>query len=337
MITMEFFDGAVEISDAEVDDQVIGEGLMLVRKLWDAGIAHRDIKPANLMVRDSRVLLIDVFFVQVLPTPWRQAVDLANMMLVLALHTDAPRVYREALKHFTPDEIAEAFAATRGVASPTQLRQFLKRDERDLISEFRELAPARRADRHPALEPATCRDRRRDDPGVRHLHPGRVRAVPSRRGPRCRGARVRHRAHHDPDGTSGTVSDPASLRRLAPHRMGNRHRDRHTAAKPPSIWESTRSGPPRSSSPSRPNVQPPGRPRRHQPPPRSTSTPSREGASHTASSLPKAPNRTSSRTSKRPWLPSHDRCWWHTSSARSVSPYAEPAPHAIHDGIAPGG
>ncbi len=144
MITMEFFDDAVEISEAEVDDTVIGEGLMLVRKLWDAGIAHRDIKPANLMVRDSRVLLIDVFFVQVLPTPWRQAVDLANMMLVLALHTDAPRVYREALKHFTPDEIAEAFAATRGVASPTQLRQFLKRDERDLISEFRELAPARR-------------------------------------------------------------------------------------------------------------------------------------------------------------------------------------------------
>ncbi len=144
MITMEFFDGAVEISEAEVDDEVIGEGLMLVRKLWDAGIAHRDIKPANLMVRDSRVLLIDVFFVQVLPTPWRQAVDLANMMLVLALHTDAPRVYREALKHFTPDEIAEAFAATRGVASPTQLRQFLKRDDRDLISEFRELAPARR-------------------------------------------------------------------------------------------------------------------------------------------------------------------------------------------------
>jgi tRNA A-37 threonylcarbamoyl transferase component Bud32 len=144
LIAMEFFEGAVEISEADVNDGIIDSGLLMVRKLWDAGIAHRDIKPANLMVRDGRVLLIDVFFVQVRPSPWRQAVDLANMMLVLAVHTDAERVYRHAVKYFTPDEIAEAFAATRGVASPTQLRQFLKRDRRDLISEFRALTPPRR-------------------------------------------------------------------------------------------------------------------------------------------------------------------------------------------------
>jgi tRNA A-37 threonylcarbamoyl transferase component Bud32/membrane-associated phospholipid phosphatase len=144
LIAMEFFEGAVEISEAEVDDRVIDNGLLLVRKLWDEGIAHRDIKPANIMVRDGRVLLIDVFFVQVRPSPWRQAVDLANMMLVLAVRTDAARVYRQAVNYFTPDEVAEAFAATRGVASPTQLRQFLKRDRRDLISEFRALTPPRR-------------------------------------------------------------------------------------------------------------------------------------------------------------------------------------------------
>jgi tRNA A-37 threonylcarbamoyl transferase component Bud32/membrane-associated phospholipid phosphatase len=144
LIAMEFFERAVEISQGKVDDRVIDNGLLLVRKLWNAGIAHRDIKPANLMVRNSDVLLIDVFFVQVRPSPWRQAVDLANMMLVLAVQTDAERVYRHAVKYFSPDEIAEAFAATRGVASPTQLRQFLKRDRRDLISEFRALAPPRR-------------------------------------------------------------------------------------------------------------------------------------------------------------------------------------------------
>jgi tRNA A-37 threonylcarbamoyl transferase component Bud32 len=142
MIAMEFFEGAVEISEAEIDDAIIDDGLRLVRKLWDARIAHRDIKPANLMVRDSRVLLIDVFFVQVCPSPWREAVDLANMMLVLAIQTDAERVYRHAVTYFTGDEIAEAFAATRGVA--TQLRQFMKRDGRDLISEFRALTPPRR-------------------------------------------------------------------------------------------------------------------------------------------------------------------------------------------------
>jgi hypothetical protein len=82
--------------------------------------------------------------VQVRPSPWRQAVDLGNMMLVLAVRTDAERVYERALRHFTPAEIAEAFAATRGVASPTQLRTVMKSDGRDLLDEFRRLAPQRR-------------------------------------------------------------------------------------------------------------------------------------------------------------------------------------------------
>jgi tRNA A-37 threonylcarbamoyl transferase component Bud32 len=144
LIVMEFFQGAKEIGEAEVDQGVIDQGLGLVRRLWDAGVAHRDIKPANLMVRDGKLLLIDVFFVQVRPSPWRQAVDLANMMLVLACRSDPDLVYQRALKLFTPDEIAEAFAATRGVASPTQLRAFMKRDPRDLMARFRALAPPRR-------------------------------------------------------------------------------------------------------------------------------------------------------------------------------------------------
>ncbi len=89
MMVTEFFDGSVEIGDAAVDDQIIDEGLQLVRQLWDAGIAHRDIKPANLLVKDGHLQLIDVAFVQVRPSPWREAVDLANMMLVLAVRTDA--------------------------------------------------------------------------------------------------------------------------------------------------------------------------------------------------------------------------------------------------------
>jgi membrane-associated phospholipid phosphatase/tRNA A-37 threonylcarbamoyl transferase component Bud32 len=144
MLVTEFLDGAEEIGEADIDDAVIDDGLLLVRKLWDAGVAHRDVKPANLLVRDSKVWLIDVFFVQFRPSPWRQAVDLANMMLVLGVRTDAERVYRKALDHFTPDEIAEAFAATRGVASPSQLRSAMKSDGRDLLAEFRALAPPRR-------------------------------------------------------------------------------------------------------------------------------------------------------------------------------------------------
>ena len=144
MVVTEYFDGAVEIGGADLDDQLIDQGLLLIRALWDAGIAHRDIKPGNLMVRAGQLLLIDVAFAQVRPSPWRQAVDLGNMMLVLAIRTDPARVYRQALNYFNEPELAEAFAATRGVASPTQLRAFMKRDPRDLLAEFRKLAPQRR-------------------------------------------------------------------------------------------------------------------------------------------------------------------------------------------------
>jgi tRNA A-37 threonylcarbamoyl transferase component Bud32 len=144
LLVTEYFDGAAEIGGADIDDQLIDQGLSLIRALWDAGIAHRDIKPGNLMVRAGQLLLIDVAFAQVRPSPWRQAVDLGNMMLVLAVRTSPARVYRQALNRFTEAELAEAFAATRGVASPTQLRAFMKRDPRDLLAEFRTLAPPRR-------------------------------------------------------------------------------------------------------------------------------------------------------------------------------------------------
>jgi tRNA A-37 threonylcarbamoyl transferase component Bud32 len=144
LIAMEFFEDAVEISEAQVDDQIIDDGLQLIRKMWDTGLSHRDIKPANLMVQNGRLRLIDVFFVQVRPSPWRQAVDLGNMMLVLALRSDPDHVYEMALAYFTPDELAEAFAATRGVASPSQLRASMKADGRGLLEKFRQLAPERK-------------------------------------------------------------------------------------------------------------------------------------------------------------------------------------------------
>jgi hypothetical protein len=144
LIAMEFFENAVEISEAEIDDRIIDQGLQVIRRMWDVGLSHRDIKPANLMVQNGRLRLIDVFFVQVRPSPWRQAVDLGNMMLVLALRSDPQLVYERALAYFTPEELSEAFAATRGVASPSQLRASMKADGRGLLETFRELAPPRK-------------------------------------------------------------------------------------------------------------------------------------------------------------------------------------------------
>ena len=143
LLVTEFLLGAKEIGDPEleVDDDLIDQGLQAVRCLWDGGLAHRDLKPANIMVRNGKLVLIDVAFGEVRPSPWRQAVDLANMMLVLAIRTDAERVYRRALRYFSEIEVAEAFAATRGVTSPTQLRGLMRAHGGDLIAEFRELAP----------------------------------------------------------------------------------------------------------------------------------------------------------------------------------------------------
>ena len=126
LLVTEFFDDAVELGQADVDDAVIDDGLALIRKLWDAGLAHRDIKPANLLVRDGHLLLIDVAFAEVRPSPWRQAVDLANMMLCLALRSDPELVYQRALRQFSVAEISEAFAAARGLALPSQLRRMLR-------------------------------------------------------------------------------------------------------------------------------------------------------------------------------------------------------------------
>jgi tRNA A-37 threonylcarbamoyl transferase component Bud32 len=143
LITFEFFDQATELGEAEVDEAIIDQGLGIIRKLWDAGLAHRDIKPANLLVRDGRMMLIDVAFVQAHPSPWRQAVDLANMMLCLALRSDPELVYARALRLFTVAEITEAFAATRGLTMPSQLRNLMREKGRDLHNEFLELLPER--------------------------------------------------------------------------------------------------------------------------------------------------------------------------------------------------
>ena len=141
MLVTEFFEDSKNLGDSEVDDAIIDEGLHLIRQFWDIGVAHRDIKPANLLVQRGHLQLVDVSGLEVRPTPWRQAVDLANMMLTLALQSDPDRVYARATQVFTPDEIAEAFASAQGMAIPTELSGRLKEDPRPLMARFKELAP----------------------------------------------------------------------------------------------------------------------------------------------------------------------------------------------------
>jgi hypothetical protein len=80
--------------------------------------------------------------VEARPSPWRQAVDLANMMLCLALRSSPERVYRRALQYFTVQEITEGFAAAHGLALPSQLRHMLRAQGRNLHAEFIRLLPS---------------------------------------------------------------------------------------------------------------------------------------------------------------------------------------------------
>jgi hypothetical protein len=141
LLVTEFVENAVELEHAAVDHRLIDNGLGIIRRLWDAGLAHRDIKPANLLVRGEEMLLIDVAFAEVRPTPWRQAVDLANMMLCLALRSSAELVYDRALLQFSVAEITEAFGAARGLALPSQLRHALRDAGRDVHADFLRLLP----------------------------------------------------------------------------------------------------------------------------------------------------------------------------------------------------
>ena len=147
VIVTEFLQNAKEMGDADVDDDIIDQSLLLVRKLWDAGMAHRDIKPANVMVADGRVVLIDPAFATIRPSAWRQAVDLGNMMIILALRSSPEHVYERSLRFFSPDDVAEAFAAMRSITIPSQSRSSLallrKAEGVDIVERFRELAPPR--------------------------------------------------------------------------------------------------------------------------------------------------------------------------------------------------
>jgi len=63
------------------------------------------------------------------------------MLLVLALRSDPKSGYERALRQFSVQEISEAFAATRGLTMPSQLRRMLRAQGRDLHAEFLQLLP----------------------------------------------------------------------------------------------------------------------------------------------------------------------------------------------------
>ncbi|MGY1679939.1 RIO1 family regulatory kinase/ATPase domain-containing protein [Geodermatophilus sp. SYSU D01176] len=141
LLVTELVPDAVEVLDSGVDDAVVDDALRQVRRLWAVGAAHRDIKPSNVLARGDRVYLVDVSFGELRPSWWRQAVDLANMALTLALVAGPRRVVERAQAFFTPEELAEALAATSSMTIPRQLARRLTDADGDMVEEFRALLP----------------------------------------------------------------------------------------------------------------------------------------------------------------------------------------------------
>ena len=143
LLVTDFVGDAIAITATALDDEMIRNALQGIRSMWDAGLAHRDIKPANLLVSGDVIYLIDLAFGEIRPTPWREAADLANMMLTLSLVAPPSQVHRVAAEIFTEDEIGEAFAVARSITIPGELRQAMKEAPIDVLEENRRLAPSR--------------------------------------------------------------------------------------------------------------------------------------------------------------------------------------------------
>jgi tRNA A-37 threonylcarbamoyl transferase component Bud32 len=142
LLVTELVPNSVEILEATVDDDVIDDALHQVRQLWSAGAAHRDIKPSNVLVQGgSWVYLIDVSFGELRPSRWRQAADLANMLLTLGLAVGPERVVQRALDQFEAQELAEAFATASSLTIPRQLGRRLTAADGDLVQQFCALLP----------------------------------------------------------------------------------------------------------------------------------------------------------------------------------------------------
>ena len=182
--------------------------------------------------------MIDVFFVQVRPSPWRQAVDLANMMLVLALRSDAQTVYEKALG-------TSPRGALGGVRRDTWCGE---PDAAPQLHEAGRTRPARGVPGgwHPRVRASGSSDgapaSRTDTPHVAPRHRcGRLQhlAVLPEPGQR-RDPGVRNQPNDDPDGPGGAIGHTPAVYPVAS--FGLEHLCRDDRARPRELRTHSNSG-----------------------------------------------------------------------------------------------
>ena len=143
MIVMEFFEDSVEISEAEVDDHVDRPGAGLVRRMWDIGLGaprHQARQPHGAARRappDRRVLRSGPTLSLATSRGPGEHDDGAG-----AAHGRSSRVRAcAAILLARRDRRGVRRHAWRGEPHPAPI--MMKEQGRDLLAEFRALAPAR--------------------------------------------------------------------------------------------------------------------------------------------------------------------------------------------------
>ena len=113
MLVTEFFENARNLGDAQVDDQVIDDGVAMVRTFWDIGVAPAtSSRPTS--VKDVHLHLVDVSASSP-PLTWRQAVDLSKILLCWPWA--GPRSVLPAPPWNSP--LRDRLGVRRAVASPS--------------------------------------------------------------------------------------------------------------------------------------------------------------------------------------------------------------------------
>ncbi len=140
-LVSEYLEGVQSLRDVgEVSAVYVTRALEALRRLRDADCAHRDIKASNMMVLPgNRFALVDAAQAEIVAGRRRLAQDLADMLVVLAMHHDPAAVIAMAQEIIGPEGLHDAkrYLHTAFINNETQklLPVGLTRQLRHLIAQ----------------------------------------------------------------------------------------------------------------------------------------------------------------------------------------------------------
>jgi undecaprenyl-diphosphatase len=122
---------ATSLSDTKrVTEKTLEDAWKQVRKLHGSNIAHRDLRAANLMVdKKGQVWVIDFCFAESAPQPRRKRMDIAELLMSMALVVGAKRTVAAAASVLDRDELKKAMPYMQKSVFSGATRQGLRADK----------------------------------------------------------------------------------------------------------------------------------------------------------------------------------------------------------------